>query len=279
MRLVTYSAASRRAQGKDAAREVALARRICAEKGMQIGLDGVQLLGGHGFVKEHPVERWYRDLQSNRTDGRRGDGLSDQPRGTEEVRPLIGQRPPGRDEHAAADLPEVRRAGARVPQGARHARRDDRRPQRVRRDQGAGASGVRPRRGVAGDERHQERHQPRVRALDHGDVLGRRRAAAVDAAPGAGQLRDRVGRQRRAGRALQGRVGRRWRSPSRRSAPTPPASAPPRSRTATSTSSTARRSTSPRATAPTRSWSGRRWTGRWGARRSSRSWSRRTRPA
>jgi len=22
------------------------------------------LLGGHGFVKEHPVERWYRDLRA-----------------------------------------------------------------------------------------------------------------------------------------------------------------------------------------------------------------------
>jgi alkylation response protein AidB-like acyl-CoA dehydrogenase len=63
MRLVTYRAASRAAQGKDFAREVALARRLCAEKGMQIGNDGVQLLGGHGFVKEHPVERWYRDLR------------------------------------------------------------------------------------------------------------------------------------------------------------------------------------------------------------------------
>ena len=30
----------------------------------QIGSDGVQLLGGHGFVKEHPVERWYRDLRA-----------------------------------------------------------------------------------------------------------------------------------------------------------------------------------------------------------------------
>lgn len=64
MRLVTYKAASRAAQGKSFDREVALARRICAEKGMQIGLDGVQLLGGHGFVKEHPVERWYRDLRA-----------------------------------------------------------------------------------------------------------------------------------------------------------------------------------------------------------------------
>jgi alkylation response protein AidB-like acyl-CoA dehydrogenase len=64
MRLVTWKAASRAAQGKDFAREVALARQLCGEKGMQIGLDGVQLLGGHGFVKEHPVERWYRDLRA-----------------------------------------------------------------------------------------------------------------------------------------------------------------------------------------------------------------------
>jgi len=64
MRLLTWKAASRAAAGKDFTREVALARRLCTDKGMQIGLDGVQLLGGHGFVKEHPVERWYRDLRS-----------------------------------------------------------------------------------------------------------------------------------------------------------------------------------------------------------------------
>ncbi len=64
MRLLTYRAASRAAQGKDFSREVALARKACAEHGMRIGLDGVQLLGGHGFVKEHPVERWYRDLRA-----------------------------------------------------------------------------------------------------------------------------------------------------------------------------------------------------------------------
>ena len=64
MRLVTYKAASRADQGKDFAHEAALARRLCAAKGMQIGSDGVQLLGGHGYVKEHPVERWYRDLRA-----------------------------------------------------------------------------------------------------------------------------------------------------------------------------------------------------------------------
>jgi alkylation response protein AidB-like acyl-CoA dehydrogenase len=64
MRMTTYRAASRADRGQDFAREAALARRLCAAKGMRIGSDGVQLLGGHGFVKEHPVERWYRDLRA-----------------------------------------------------------------------------------------------------------------------------------------------------------------------------------------------------------------------
>ena len=64
MRLLTWKAASRASRGQEHAREVGLARQLCAEKGMRIGLDGVQLLGGHGFVKEHPVERWYRDLRA-----------------------------------------------------------------------------------------------------------------------------------------------------------------------------------------------------------------------
>ncbi|HYH60520.1 MAG TPA: acyl-CoA dehydrogenase family protein [Solirubrobacterales bacterium] len=64
MRLVMLRAASRVDQGLDFARESALARRMVAQKGMQIGSDGVQLLGGHGYIKEHPVERWYRDLRA-----------------------------------------------------------------------------------------------------------------------------------------------------------------------------------------------------------------------
>lgn len=64
MRLATYRAASRADQGREFAHEAALARRLCAAKGMAIGSSGVQLLGGHGYVKEHPVERWYRDLRA-----------------------------------------------------------------------------------------------------------------------------------------------------------------------------------------------------------------------
>jgi alkylation response protein AidB-like acyl-CoA dehydrogenase len=64
MRLTTLRAAARLDAGKDAAREVAVARALCSEKGSWIGSAGVQLLGGHGYVKEHPVERWYRDLRA-----------------------------------------------------------------------------------------------------------------------------------------------------------------------------------------------------------------------
>jgi alkylation response protein AidB-like acyl-CoA dehydrogenase len=64
MRLMTYRAASRAEQGLPFHREAALARIQCAEKAMQIGTNGVQLLGGHGFIKEHPVELWYRQLRA-----------------------------------------------------------------------------------------------------------------------------------------------------------------------------------------------------------------------
>ncbi|MFT4042883.1 MAG: acyl-CoA dehydrogenase family protein [Gordonia sp. (in: high G+C Gram-positive bacteria)] len=63
IRLVTLRGAARAEQGLSFAREAALARKLTIDKGLQIGLDGIQLLGGHGFTKEHPVERWYRDLR------------------------------------------------------------------------------------------------------------------------------------------------------------------------------------------------------------------------
>lgn len=64
MRLATWRAAALAEQGQSFKREAALAHLLCARHGMQIGSHGVQLLGGHGFTKEHPVERWYRDLRA-----------------------------------------------------------------------------------------------------------------------------------------------------------------------------------------------------------------------
>lgn len=64
MRLMTLRAAGLADRGEDFSRETALARQLCATKGMQIGSDGVQMLGGHGYTKEYPEERWYRDLRA-----------------------------------------------------------------------------------------------------------------------------------------------------------------------------------------------------------------------
>ena len=64
MRIITQRAVSRAEMGMDFHKEAYLARVACADKAMEIGTNGVQLLGGHGFTKEHPVERWYRDLRA-----------------------------------------------------------------------------------------------------------------------------------------------------------------------------------------------------------------------
>lgn len=64
MRMLVLNAASLAESGQPFHREAYLARLLCAEKSMKIGTDGVQILGGHGFTKEHPVERWYRDLRA-----------------------------------------------------------------------------------------------------------------------------------------------------------------------------------------------------------------------
>lgn len=64
MRLMTQRAVALAERGKPFAREAYLARVFCGDKAMEIGTNGVQLLGGHGFTKEHPVEHWYRDLRA-----------------------------------------------------------------------------------------------------------------------------------------------------------------------------------------------------------------------
>ena len=64
MRMLVYRAAGRVDAGLPCAREAYLARTLCSDKAMEIGTNGVQLLGGAGFIKDHPVEIWYRQLRS-----------------------------------------------------------------------------------------------------------------------------------------------------------------------------------------------------------------------
>lgn len=63
MRMLVYRAAGRIDAGLKCQREAYLARTLCADKAMQIGTNGVQLLGGAGFITDHPMEMWYRQLR------------------------------------------------------------------------------------------------------------------------------------------------------------------------------------------------------------------------
>ncbi len=63
LRLVVLRAAARLDSGKDASHQIAHARQLAATYASTIGSHAVQLLGGHGYVKEYPNERWYRDLR------------------------------------------------------------------------------------------------------------------------------------------------------------------------------------------------------------------------
>jgi len=64
MRWLAWKAASHLERGLDATRAAHHARAYAAEHAMKIADDGVQVLGGHGFIREHPVELWYRHART-----------------------------------------------------------------------------------------------------------------------------------------------------------------------------------------------------------------------
>ncbi len=63
MRLMAWKAAWMLDKGMDAYKEAAIAKRYSADAAMFITRNAVQILGGHGFIREHPVEMWYRDAR------------------------------------------------------------------------------------------------------------------------------------------------------------------------------------------------------------------------
>lgn len=64
LRLMVYKSAVLKDLDEDFHKQASLTYRFATHHGMKIGTDGVQLLGGHGFTHEHPVELWYRNLRA-----------------------------------------------------------------------------------------------------------------------------------------------------------------------------------------------------------------------
>lgn len=61
MRLLAWRAAWRLDKNQDATRDTTLAKMYCSDKCMMVADYGVQILGGHGYIREHPVELWFRN--------------------------------------------------------------------------------------------------------------------------------------------------------------------------------------------------------------------------
>ena len=64
IRWMTLRAACELDAGATATRSASLARRYAAEHGLKIADEGVQLFGGHGFMRDMPLEMWYRNARS-----------------------------------------------------------------------------------------------------------------------------------------------------------------------------------------------------------------------
>jgi alkylation response protein AidB-like acyl-CoA dehydrogenase len=62
-RLLTYRAAKLIDAGKRVTRESAMAKLFASEAAVWIANEAVQIHGGYGFIKDYPVEKFYRDVK------------------------------------------------------------------------------------------------------------------------------------------------------------------------------------------------------------------------
>ena len=62
-RLLTYKAATLLNAGKRVTKESSMAKLFASESAVWIANEAVQIHGGYGFIKDYPVEKFYRDVK------------------------------------------------------------------------------------------------------------------------------------------------------------------------------------------------------------------------
>jgi alkylation response protein AidB-like acyl-CoA dehydrogenase len=62
-RMLCWRAAYLNDQGKPAMKEASMAKLFAGDVAMQVTTDAVQVLGGYGYSREYPVEKWMRDAK------------------------------------------------------------------------------------------------------------------------------------------------------------------------------------------------------------------------
>ena len=72
-RLLTYQAAWLADQGKNYSLAASMAKLFASELAVRVADMAVQTFGGYGYIKEYPVEKFYRDAKI----GTIGEGTSD----------------------------------------------------------------------------------------------------------------------------------------------------------------------------------------------------------
>jgi alkylation response protein AidB-like acyl-CoA dehydrogenase len=64
MRHMVWKGASQLEQGLDATRQTQLAQTYAKRETMKIADDGLQIFGGHGYIRDYPLEMWYRNART-----------------------------------------------------------------------------------------------------------------------------------------------------------------------------------------------------------------------
>lgn len=63
-KLLVYNAAHKYNTGQDVAKEAAMAKLFASETAMRSAIEAIQVFGGYGYIKEYPVERYFRDAKA-----------------------------------------------------------------------------------------------------------------------------------------------------------------------------------------------------------------------
>lgn len=62
-RLLAYRAAWLADQGRSCSLEGSMAKAYCGDMAMDVATNAVQILGGYGYMRDYPVEKWLRDAK------------------------------------------------------------------------------------------------------------------------------------------------------------------------------------------------------------------------
>jgi alkylation response protein AidB-like acyl-CoA dehydrogenase len=62
-RLLTFRAAMRKDKGESMIKEAAMAKLFASEIAEKASSEAIQIHGGYGFIKDYPVEKFYRDVK------------------------------------------------------------------------------------------------------------------------------------------------------------------------------------------------------------------------